>query len=467
MNIVTSVQSPTTLELPIGNSIIAGSTTAKAFPMVLPPLKPAAEPPAPSKILTEEISDEGNHRLETPDDYMHGFLSQLGFDAPFNNPPATSPAQTSALTGQRPARADTAAVVPAPTKASTEPRSPTTLPVPADIHLLGQIRPVPSTARTSEVRPTSKIVSDRAAILDAAANVAEAEKLASSSEHTAISVNVKMQRNPQTQIVPNAMMQNTPSEITAAENQPHKRLAAAPVKIGSIQNIRLPKATTDEIVKKPVEQEGTTSRIRRASKAQGKMDIDATASSTQNTQRGTPSNLTNLVISGPAQPNIVTHGNNLGIVTITGIDEAQAAMARSLDMARGDIWLNELAKDIVAARQSEARLNFSLSPENLGRLDVDIANDEKGVSLKMTTGNEEAARLINNAQSKLTDELRSHGVRVSGAEILTRNESQDSTQQDSQYSPAKPPMPAHEIGVQFKDSDQEPTIVARPQDRFA
>lgn len=125
----------------------------------------------------------------------------------------------------------------------------------------------------------------------------------------------------------------------------------------------------------------------------------------------------------------------LGNILMPIVNEGQAVTQRILDTSRGDMWLTDLASDIVSARQADKRLSFSMRPENLGLLDIDIASGEKGLSLKMTTGSEDAAHLLSSAQSKLTDELRSQNVRVAETEIQSRSENQ--SQHDSRSPPSR------------------------------
>ncbi len=167
------------------------------------------------------------------------------------------------------------------------------------------------------------------------------------------------------------------------------------------------------------------------------------------------------VFAAPVQPLQTDAVSPLGIISVQGADEGQAIVQRSLDTARGDLWLNELAKDIVAARQAESRLNFSLSPEQLGELDVDITNGDDGLSLKLTAQSNEAAQLLNNSQSKLQDELKSQGVRLAEAEVQTRSDNQSQQQQ------ARKPVLEDRSGLPTGINNEEQPEAAAPQGRFA
>lgn len=95
------------------------------------------------------------------------------------------------------------------------------------------------------------------------------------------------------------------------------------------------------------------------------------------------------------------------------------AVDRHLDLARGDAWLNDLARDIADTAASGGRLKFGLAPESLGRLDVEIRQGQAGVSVHMTTRTDTARDLLTAAQPRIVDEIRAQGVRVAGTEVST------------------------------------------------
>jgi flagellar hook-length control protein FliK len=100
------------------------------------------------------------------------------------------------------------------------------------------------------------------------------------------------------------------------------------------------------------------------------------------------------------------------------LTEASAIVAeRALDVARGSLWLDQLAGDIAAVQDQDRDLSFRLIPAQLGQLDVKIASNSEGMQLNFSTQTDEAARIIGNAQSRLVDELKAQGVRVAGSEV--------------------------------------------------
>ena len=134
-----------------------------------------------------------------------------------------------------------------------------------------------------------------------------------------------------------------------------------------------------------------------------------------------------LLASAPVQSNAVFGAGFQAIVSDriadTGIrpltDASTLVAERALDVARGGLWLDQLAGDIAAVQDHDRALSFRLIPAQLGQLDVRIANRDDGLQLNFSTQTEEAARIIGSAQSRLVEELKAQGVRVGGCEVNT------------------------------------------------
>jgi flagellar hook-length control protein FliK len=113
------------------------------------------------------------------------------------------------------------------------------------------------------------------------------------------------------------------------------------------------------------------------------------------------------------------------------LTEASAIVAeRALDVARGSLWLDQLAGDIAAVQDHDRDLSFRLVPAQLGQLDVKIASNSEGMQLNFSTQTDEAAHIIGNAQSRLVDELKAQGVRVAGSEVNSGSGQSASGQQN-------------------------------------
>lgn len=122
------------------------------------------------------------------------------------------------------------------------------------------------------------------------------------------------------------------------------------------------------------------------------------------------------------------------------ISTAPAAPAdpvrRELDLARGDLWLDQLTKDIVAMADRPDRLSFKLQPEHLGPLDIDVTSAANGISIRMNTQNEEARSAIAAAQPRLVDDIRAQGIRVADAQVFSGNADQQRSHQSPDPRPA-------------------------------
>jgi flagellar hook-length control protein FliK len=134
-----------------------------------------------------------------------------------------------------------------------------------------------------------------------------------------------------------------------------------------------------------------------------------------------------LFASAPAEGNIVS-AVSVQVIAADHISDVAARPAtdvsnvvaeRALDVARGSLWLDQLAGDIAAAQDSERDLTFRLIPAQLGQLDVKIATRDDGMQLSFRTQTEDAAGIIATAQPRLVEELKAQGVRIAGSEVYT------------------------------------------------
>lgn len=96
---------------------------------------------------------------------------------------------------------------------------------------------------------------------------------------------------------------------------------------------------------------------------------------------------------------------------------ATGATDRQLDLARGDAWLDGLARDIASTADAGGTLRFELSPPNLGSLQVAVTRGDEGVAVAMTTATADARAILADASPRLLDQARAHGVHISSATI--------------------------------------------------
>ena len=112
-------------------------------------------------------------------------------------------------------------------------------------------------------------------------------------------------------------------------------------------------------------------------------------------------------------------------------DTSTLAADCALEVARGSLWLDQLAGDIAAVQDNDRDLSFRLIPAQLGQLDVNIGTRDDGLQLNFCTQSEEAARIIGGAQSRLIEELKAQGVRVAGSEVNAGSGQSTGEQQNS------------------------------------
>jgi flagellar hook-length control protein FliK len=182
--------------------------------------------------------------------------------------------------------------------------------------------------------------------------------------------------------------------------------------------------------------------------------------------------LEGLLASAPVESNSVLGAGFQAVVSdriadtgIRPLSDASALVAeRALDVARGGLWLDQLAGDIAAVQDHDRELAFRLIPAQLGQLDVKIATRDDGIQLNFSTQTDEAASIIATAQPRLMEELKAQGVRVAGCEVNAGSGQSSFSQQNGE--PVYP-----EIIAEFDRPSPdfpEPTNPSQPQNgRFA
>jgi len=95
-------------------------------------------------------------------------------------------------------------------------------------------------------------------------------------------------------------------------------------------------------------------------------------------------------------------------------------------------FIDNLSREIGIIAQSKGIARFSLRPEHLGRIDVEIRGGEQGDEIKLTAETETVRQLLLQSQSRLEQDVRLQGHRLGGVEIETNaDQSQERGAQDS------------------------------------
>jgi hypothetical protein len=130
----------------------------------------------------------------------------------------------------------------------------------------------------------------------------------------------------------------------------------------------------------------------------------------------TPSSDPTLALITMPAASSIAHG--AGAVTPSGGETlATGGADRQLDLAKGDAWLDGLARDIASTADSGGTLRFQLSPQALGNLHVELTRGDDGTAVRMTTATVDAQAILADAKPRLIEAARDHGVHISDATI--------------------------------------------------
>ncbi|PZQ20064.1 MAG: hypothetical protein DI569_16610 [Sphingopyxis macrogoltabida] len=96
---------------------------------------------------------------------------------------------------------------------------------------------------------------------------------------------------------------------------------------------------------------------------------------------------------------------------------SEALAEKQLDLAAGDAWLDDLARDIVRTAGNEGPLRFRLNPETLGSLAIHVERRDDGAAIRIEADTEAAARVLSEAQPRLFAEARAQGLRIAESTV--------------------------------------------------
>ena len=143
---------------------------------------------------------------------------------------------------------------------------------------------------------------------------------------------------------------------------------------------------------------------------------------------------------------------------------AEAMIERQLDLAADGEWLDRLARDIAGAGSGEGRMRFRLDPEHLGSLRVELAQSERGTSVRLIVESEAARAIIADAQPKLAAEARAQGVRIAETHVdLAGGQAGDSRRHENER---RDPQQLR-TGRESPDSDDTEPRTRSSSDRYA
>lgn len=89
-----------------------------------------------------------------------------------------------------------------------------------------------------------------------------------------------------------------------------------------------------------------------------------------------------------------------------------------LNLEQDALWIDDLAREIIAFANDQGKLRFGLSPKGLGYLEVAIDARPDGVDINLAASTESATRIFAAEQSRLVEELRQSGVRLVNSDLV-------------------------------------------------
>jgi flagellar hook-length control protein FliK len=145
---------------------------------------------------------------------------------------------------------------------------------------------------------------------------------------------------------------------------------------------------------------------------------------------------------------------------------AQSSISGHLDLAGNMVWLDQLAREIVAVAANDGRLKFSLSPATLGTLDVVINTNADGINIQLHPSTEAAARIFAAEQPKLSEELRQSGIKLINTELLNGQQMGSAHDHSHAHRPNRQ-IPFHISGQPKLPASLNPSSMQPQRGRFA
>ena len=138
-----------------------------------------------------------------------------------------------------------------------------------------------------------------------------------------------------------------------------------------------------------------------------------------------------------------------------------AAMAKSVDARveapldmTAPTWTDSLIEDIqMQAADGAEQIDMTLTPERLGRLQIQIEMRDGAANIRIITETAEAARLFNDAQGRLSEMMERAGMDLAGH---TAGQQGDARGQRDQTVPEGPTLSAAQRGDDIDTSDTTP-----------
>ena len=90
---------------------------------------------------------------------------------------------------------------------------------------------------------------------------------------------------------------------------------------------------------------------------------------------------------------------------------------RQLDLAKQGAWLDGLAHDIATTGDGSSPLRFSVAPQHLGQVMVELSRGGDGSSVSLTASSEASRAALADARPQLVADARAQGLHIASAQV--------------------------------------------------
>lgn len=156
---------------------------------------------------------------------------------------------------------------------------------------------------------------------------------------------------------------------------------------------------------------------------------------------------------------------------IPAADTAAMLGEQVVDMGVEGQWIDRMAREITQIAAGTGRASFTLTPEHLGRLQVEILQHDAGADVRLIAETDDAAAALNQGRQQLQQDARLQAVRINDVQVerAPADRAGDATpsaragaagqdlpgqQGQSQPSPKKPLIEAVSSSVTLDELDQ-------------
>lgn len=102
---------------------------------------------------------------------------------------------------------------------------------------------------------------------------------------------------------------------------------------------------------------------------------------------------------------------------IPAADTAAALGEQVIDMGVDGQWIDRMAREIADVAAGTGRATFTLHPQNLGKLQVEILQREEGANVRMIAETDAAAEALNQGRHQFQQDARLQAIRINDLQV--------------------------------------------------